>query len=244
MQITNFFSKKPSSGMYLQFYLILLTFLSKVANISTESVIKIIFGCVYLDISPSTVEARSSQITDTNATPLPANVDRPFHPPQNFAFPKKQQGKQKRSCQSKWFVSFPWLHYDQQNDHVLCFNCMKQDRRGNLQTATKREKAFISSGFSSWKDALECFRDHESSECHKISSTHETIIPTCGNVKEMISKAAKTEMALNRKCLIKIIECLQFLGRQGIAFQGNTDEESNFVQLLRLRCKDDKDLAK
>ena len=59
----------------------------------------------------------------------------------------------------------------------------------------------------------------------------------------MIRETAKTEMALNRKCLIKIIECLQ-LGRQGIAIRGSTDKESNFVQLLRLRCKDSKDLAK
>ena len=120
---------------------------------------------------------------NTETTALPTNEDHPFHPPLNFVFPKKQQGKQKRSCQAKWFVSFPWLHYDQQEDHVLCFNCMKQEKRGNLQTAKKREKAFISSGFSSWKDALESFRDHESSECHKTSSTYELTISTCGNVR-------------------------------------------------------------
>ena len=68
-------------------------------------------------------------------------------------------------------------------------------------------------------------------------------ISTCGNVKEMMSEAAKLEMSLNRKFLIKIIECLQFLGRQVIDFQGNTNIESNFSQLLRLRCKDNKDLA-
>ena len=44
----------------------------------------------------------------------------------------------------------------------------------------------------------------------------------------MIHETAKSEMALNRKCLIKIIECLQFLGRQGIAIQGSTDKESLF----------------
>ena len=66
---------------------------------------------------------------------------------------------------------------------------------------------------------MECFRYRESSECHKISTTYEILVPKCGNVQEMISETAKTEMALNRKCLIKIIECLQFLGRQGIAIQ-------------------------
>ena len=35
-----------------------------------------------------------------------------------------------------------------------------------------------------------------------------------------------------------IIECLQFLARQGLAFQGSIEEESNFSQLLQLRAKD------
>ena len=99
-----------------------------------------------LDISPQT-EGSSCSTFELNKTPLVTNDDRPFHPPQNFVFPKKQQGKQKRSCQAKWFVNFPWLHYNQQNDSVLCFNCMKQDQQGNLRAATKKEMAFISSGF-------------------------------------------------------------------------------------------------
>lgn len=45
-------------------------------------------------------------------------------------------------------------------------------------------------------------------------------------------------MAENRRCPIAIIECLQFLARQGLAFQGNIEEESNFSQLLQLRAKD------
>ena len=38
---------------------------------------------------------------------------------------------------------------------------------------------------------------------------------------------------------MKIIECLQYLCRQGQAIQGGTDDESNFVQLLKLRANDD-----
>ena len=40
------------------------------------------------------------------------------------------------------------------------------------------------------------------------------------------------------KCFIKVIECLQYLARQGQAMQGDTDDESNFIQLLKLRGKD------
>ena len=39
-------------------------------------------------------------------------------------------------------------------------------------------------------------------------------------------------------CYIKVIECLQYLAQQGQAIQGDTDDESNFIQLLKLRGKD------
>ena len=45
-------------------------------------------------------------------------------------------------------------------------------------------------------------------------------------------------MESNRICFIKVIECLQYLARQGQAMQGDTDDESNFIQLLKLRGKD------
>lgn len=34
------------------------------------------------------------------------------------------------------------------------------------------------------------------------------------------------------------LECLQYLARQAMPMQGDTDEESNFIQLLKLRGKD------
>lgn len=47
---------------------------------------------------------------------------------------------------------------------------------------------------------------------------------TCGNVWEMPSDAAKKTMESNRICFIKVIECLQYLARQGQAMQGDTDD--------------------
>ena len=55
---------------------------------------------------------------------------------------------------------------------------------------------------------------------------------------EKSSDAAKKTMESNRICFIKVIECLQYLARQGQVMQGDTDDESNFIQLLKLRGKD------
>ena len=55
----------------------------------------------------------------------------------------------------------------------------------------------------------------------------------------MSNESMKAGMNENRKCLIKILETLQFLGRQGLALRGDkNDENSNFIQLLKLRSKD------
>ena len=51
-------------------------------------------------------------------------------------------------------------------------------------------------------------------------------------------------MLENRKCFLKIVDSIQYFGRQAIAMQGKTDAESNFIQLLRLRSKDYKHLKK
>ena len=76
------------------------------------------------------------------------------------------------------------------------------------------------------------------SECHKIAIDFETNLSrTWGNVWEMSSDAAKKTMESNRICFIKVIECLQHLARQGQAMQGDTYDESNFIQLLKLRGK-------
>ena len=64
-------------------------------------------------------------------------------------------------------------------------------------------------------------------------------MPRCGNVIEMSNESMKAGMNENRKCLIKILETLQFLGRQGLASRGDENaENSNFMQLLKLRSKD------
>ena len=44
---------------------------------------------------------------------------------------------------------------------------------------------------------------------------------------------SKKTMESNRICFIKVIECLQYLAWRELAMQGDTGDESNFIQLLR-----------
>ena len=65
------------------------------------------------------------------------------------------------------------------------------------------------------------------------------VVAKYGDALAMVYEQAKTVMECNRRCFLKILQSIRYLGRQGIAFQGDTDEASNFFQLLKLRAMDD-----
>ena len=56
---------------------------------------------------------------------------------------------------------------------------------------------------------------------------------TSWNIFELINENSKKVMAMNRRCFIKIIECCRVLARQNIAFQGASELNSNFHQILK-----------
>ena len=79
--------------------------------------------------------------------------EKPNHPPSTFKFPVTKFGDQNRSCQSKWFEEFGWLHYDESKNRVFCYHCVKAVQEKKLLN-TKAEDAFTKSGFFNWKKAL------------------------------------------------------------------------------------------
>ena len=66
-----------------------------------------------------------------------------------------------------------------------------------------------------------------------------------GHVDEQLKEWLKSQKEENRSCLLKIVQSISYLFRQGIALRkGKQDEESNFKQLLLLRDEDDEVLQK
>jgi len=54
----------------------------------------------------------------------------------------------------------------------------------------------------------------------------------------MLSHVHGEQKQLNSRMLMTIMQNVQFLGRQGLALRGHNDDESNFIQLLKLRSHD------
>ena len=60
-------------------------------------------------------------------------------------------------------------------------------------------------------------------------------MPRCGDVREMQHESTASQIELNRRCFVKIVETLLFLARQGLALRGdNSDNDSKFIQTLKL----------
>ena len=144
--------------------------------------------------------------------------------------------------QDKWFREFPWLHYSQTLNGVLCFYCAETFKREKSNPVSKHvEEAFVSAGFRNWKKASEKFKDHAASRGHNLAIVSHR--QQANPVSSQLSAALATSQEKARSCLIKIVTSLKYLGRQGLALRGNEADEGNFFELLKLRSADDTGLG-
>ena len=141
------------------------------------------------------------------------------HQPRKFSFPMRSFGKTsvvKRSFQAAWFDKFPWIHYDEAMDAALCHLCARAENGGKLM-ANCKDVAFVSKGFTNWKDATEGFRRHEKSKCHADAVQVMVVLPkSTADVGEVLSSVHAQEKADNRQILLKILENVQYFGHQGL----------------------------
>ena len=165
-----------------------------------------------------------------------------FQPPENFSFPKTRIGQRERHCQYRWFKNYKWLHYDVQKDSVFCFYCMVHETK--LTAEHNKDPAYISEGFKNWKKVPKCFKEQEESKCHKAALTYQVVVPYCGDAEELNNQKVENQRHNEHQYLKVLMECLQFLGRQGIALRGNEDGNDNLTQLMLLRGKDHPDIVK
>ncbi len=65
------------------------------------------------------------------------------------------------------------------------------------------------------------------------------------DVSESLSKQLEQEKLENRRCFLKVLSCIRFLGRQGLALRGLHGDEtnSNFIQLMKFKGEDDPHIA-
>ena len=165
--------------------------------------------------------------------------DEPNQPNSSFSFKKRVIGGTNRNFQHKWFLEFPWLHYSENEDRVFCFYCIKCIKNG-LKGDKNFSKSvnFTHQGFNNWNKALERFRIHQDSEEHCWAKCKIVDAPKSTQIHEILNSQTSKQMAINRKCFMKLLQNLQFLALNNIAIQGHEKEKSNFFGLAKLRAND------
>ena len=130
----------------------------------------------------------------------------PHQPPASCIFPKRSFGRKNivlRSFQQTWFRQWAWLHYDEANDVAYCHVCVSALNQKKMKVSNV-EPAFVSKGFSNWKDTTMAFKKHESSACHHEAVDVLITIPvTTKDVGEQLSKQYSQEKATNRKMFLR-----------------------------------------
>ena len=104
-----------------------------------------------------------------------------------------------------------WLHYNEALDVAFCHLCGKADQEEKLSSSMK-DQAFLSKGFSNWKDGTESFQRHQESKCHQDALQVMLVVP-CGDAMGMLStEHASNKKKTNRRILLRIFQNVQFLG--------------------------------
>ena len=104
---------------------------------------------------------------------------------------------------------------------------MQASAQKKLQWSFNLDVAFISKGFTNWKDATVKFAIHEASKCHKEAVLKMVTLPSLTqNVAECMSNSLKKEKLDLRQCLLKVLSNIRYLARQGLPLRGHVDPET------------------
>ena len=145
---------------------------------------------------------------------------------------------QKRSVSASWFDRYAWLTLCETRNALLCHYCVKAHRQRLLNFSTKGDDAFVRSGFSRWKNALECFAKHEASSTHREAMMKLQNVASV-NIGAILDSKRKEQQLRRQEMLQKHLSSVRYLARQGLALRGHEESEGNMLQLLQMWSEHD-----
>lgn len=178
-------------------------------------------------------------------------------PPSNYEFPASEQRNLKFQC--AWLQKYTWLAYSGKEDGAFCKCCVLFGvREGGANKKILGQLVLIP--FRNWKNALEAFNKHQSTDYHKKALLQSTMRASIDQEKNLpidlqLSQQKLDFIAKSKTFLVPIIDTIILCGRQGIALRGSEENgritsseplnnDGNFRSLLRYRAKGDVELKK
>lgn len=185
--------------------------------------------------SPTHVQCES--IIATCTCSCCTNVEVAYQPT-DLSQSRSQGSSSARYIQTSWYSKHKWISVCISAYKIFCQVCRSANRQGLLTS----QSPFVRDGFSNWKKALNRFKDHERSATHREAVSKLQARSQAVNLGAMISKQYEADKRNNRAMLMKLLRCIHYLARQGLAFRGHHEDsvafEGNFYQLLLLQATD------
>ena len=121
---------------------------------------------------------------------------------------------------------------------------MNAANKQKLCVSIERDDAFIACGYKNWKWGTTGFKTHEASEYHKEAIKIIELPRKCADIGNKLSSYHSEEKSKNRQIFLPILRNIRFLAREGLVLRGSIEEESNFIQLLKLEGEVDSQIEK
>ncbi|XP_050298067.1 uncharacterized protein LOC126740374 [Anthonomus grandis grandis] len=162
----------------------------------------------------------------------------------------------KNRFNSGWYKEYPFLEYSTAKDAAFCFVCFL------FPTGVGREKselAWSKNGVSSWgkmkssgSKKLGKLQQHFSSVSHKQAlRDYGNFTNKANNIDILINKEQRVRkieeeriLCQNTEVVSILFDVAKTLGRQGLAFRGNDENDGNFVQIVQLLSRHNPILGK
>lgn len=180
-----------------------------------------------------------------------------FRPDNKFDFPVRQHRCKNLKFKLSWLDHFPWLVYSKVKNGGYCLPCVlfatKPGGRGC------EFGVLIQKPFTDFRKALGkkdgILPNHETNTFHKLAVAafaerkHVEENPA-DRIDIQLEKLKQNRYSSNKTALGSIIECIIYLGRQGIALRGHRDtstadpdtNKGNLQELIQFRAKTDDSL--
>lgn len=148
-----------------------------------------------------------------------------------------------RRIQPSWYEKHPWISVCTSTYKIFCSTC-RSAKELHLLTFSKHQKsAFIEDGFGNWRKALQRFQEHEKSDMHKEATEKVAARSSGRDVLSQLNAQHAADTMFHRKMLMKLLSCIKFLARQGLALRGSHEDadslEGNLYQLLLLQAQEE-----
>lgn len=160
-------------------------------------------------------------------------------------FPRTKFGEKLRGFNAQNYEKYTWLEYSTNENKVYCFVC----RIFGKEMRDQNEK-FTTTGYNNWKKLSEALQKHEKSTVHiQSKQMHYMYLHQQSNVHEQVVTQHEKEVEQNKEHLLKIIDIILYLVRQGLPLRGHRENEEsknkgNFLEMVQLFSEYDDSFSK